>query len=130
MAMRTDRGSERQAWIAALIVVVLVIASLRLGVLELPVAPPGGVATADAQGISPLTRRTNPNRVGINNQNPVSTLDVTGNTKINGPASIGGTVTASAFRGDGSQLSNLPRSPWTTDGGNILFNDGKVGVGT
>src|SRR6266487_4406815 len=55
-----------------------------------------------AQSVPPLTQKTAPNRVGVNNANPVSTLDVTGT------ANVTGSVTAGSFRGDGSQLTNLP----------------------
>jgi len=53
-----------------------------------------GVAFAQ----SPLTVQPSTGRVGIGNTNPSEALDVTG------------TVKATAFQGDGSQLTNLPQS--------------------
>lgn len=51
---------------------------------------------------SPLTIQPSTGRVGVNTSNPGYTLDVTG------------TVNATGFRGDGSQLTNLPNSGGVT----------------
>jgi hypothetical protein len=70
---------------------------------------------------SPLTVQPSTGRVGVGNTNPTETVDVAG------------TVKATNFKGDGSQLTNLPQaSQWTTSGSNIYYNatNGKVGVGT
>src|SRR3989304_5267289 len=88
----------------------------------------GGLATALLLALSPilyaqsspLTVQPSTGRVGVGNTNPGYTLDVTG------------TVNATGFRGDGSQLTNLPGggSQWTTNGSNIYYNNGNVGIGT
>lgn len=51
---------------------------------------------------SPLTVQPSTGRVGVGNTNPGYTLDVTG------------TINATNFRGDGSQLTNLPNSGSST----------------
>ncbi len=66
---------------------------------------------------SPLTVQPSTSRVGVNNTTPGYALDVAG------------TINATAFRGDGSQLTNLSgaSSQWTTNGANIYYNTGNVG---
>src|SRR6266536_1423095 len=66
------------------------------------------VASSDAQSVPPLTQKTSPNRVGVNNANPASTLDINGTTNAVGNVTVNGTVNATRFSGDGSSLTNLP----------------------
>src|SRR6266536_3849122 len=91
------------------------------------------VASSDAQSVPPLTQKTGPNRVGINNANPASTLDINGSTNANGNVTVTGTVNATAFHGDGSQLTGLvvpgpavsdPTRTWRT----TYHNGGKLRV--
>jgi len=56
--------------------------------------------------------------VGIGMMNPASALDVNG------------TVTAIAFVGDGSGLTNLSSGLWSEIEGNVVRNSGNVGIGT
>src|SRR2546428_4221183 len=63
------------------------------------------VDSARAQSASPLSIQPQTGRVGIGTSTPAFSLDVAG------------TVNATGFRGDGSQLSNLPAaSQWTANG--------------
>jgi hypothetical protein len=75
-----------------------------------------GRAAAQPQ---PLTVNYQTNRIGVGTASPAYTLDVNG------------TVNATSFRGDASQLTNLPAgSQWTTSGTAIGYGAGNVGIGT
>ncbi len=106
--------------------------------------------------IHPSTTITQANtRLGILTDNPTSTLDVVGNAAIgtyagvtaaptnglivSGNVGIGktnpstildvsGTVTATNFVGNGSGLTGITSSQWTSTGNNIYFNN-NVGIG-
>lgn len=72
-------------------------------------------------GTNTLTRMTitQGGSVGIGTTSPASTLQVAG------------TVTATAFSGDGAALTNLPiTSNWTLNSGNVYRSTGNVGIGT
>jgi hypothetical protein len=63
-------------------------------------------------------RVNNTGNVGIGTSSPSQALEVNG------------TVKATAYQGNGSQLTNLPTSQWTTTGNNIYYNTGNIGIGT
>ena len=99
------------------------------------------------------------NRVGLGTTSPDQLLDVRGNTNITGVTSTAlfnvtgvgtfggikvgtgitldstsGVISATAFKGDGSTLSNLPTSQWTDvnvgAGVSPIYVEGNVGIGT
>ena len=99
------------------------------------------------------------NRVGLGTTSPDQLLDVRGNANITGITSTvnfnatgvgtfggvslgstinmdstSGVITAVAFKGDGSTLSNLPTSQWTDvnvgAGVSPIYVEGNVGIGT
>ena len=99
------------------------------------------------------------NRVGLGTTSPDQLLDVRGNANITGVTSTvnfnatgvgtfggvslgstinmdstSGVITAVAFKGDGSTLSNLPTSQWTDvnvgAGVSPIYVEGNVGIGT
>ena len=60
----------------------------------------------------------NAGQVGIGLTSPTTALEVSG------------TISATAFTGDGSALVNVPQGPWTEDSGDIYRSSGNVGIGT
>ena len=100
------------------------------------------------------------NRVGLGTTSPDQLLDVRGNTNITGVTSTAlfnvtgvgtfggikvgtgitldstsGVISATAFKGDGSTLSNLPTSQWLNvnvvgAGASPIYVEGNVGIGT
>ena len=91
----------------------------------------------------------NAGNVGIGNQNPGATLDVTGNTYVSTDLRVGskllvdsgasdsnvlvvtsGNIKADFLYGDGSNLTGILESQWTTVNTNELYYDqGNVGIG-
>jgi hypothetical protein len=91
----------------------------------------------------------NAGNVGIGNQNPAATLDVTGNTYVSSDFRVGskllvdsgasdsnvlvvtgGNIKADFLYGDGSNITNITSSQWTTVNTNELYyNAGNVGIG-
>jgi|GEM_PF-3400046 len=103
---------------------------------------PGAIAfqTTPAGSVTPLLRMfiKNSGNVGIGTAKPVGGLTV-----MNGNVGIGtwsptsklqvvGTVTATAFSGDGSGLSNISAGGWTDGGTNVYttLTTDNVGIGT
>jgi hypothetical protein len=60
--------------------------------------------------------------IGINTENPIARLHVSGNTLINGELSAT-TISATTYL-------NLPADLWTQSGTSIYYNTGNVGIGT
>ena len=94
-------------------------------------------------------------RVGIGTTVPDEALDVRGDAKVTGIATVNnifssgistltelrigtgitvssssGIVSATKFAGDGSLLTNIPTSAWTSYGSTGIYNQSNVGVGT
>ena len=73
---------------------------------------------------------TGANRVGIGTETPGFTLDVHGTANV-------GILTATSVSGDGSGLTNIPRTsvigeidtPWSSIEDDIRYQDGNVGIG-
>ncbi|MCB9854706.1 MAG: hypothetical protein H6818_03390 [Phycisphaerales bacterium] len=74
-------------------------------------------ATANANPVDRMTI-TPSGDVGIGLATPTSRLHV------------GGTVTATAFVGDGSGLTGVGEGPWSELSGNVYYIGGNVGIGT
>jgi hypothetical protein len=58
--------------------------------------------------INGVNNATSDVHVGIGTATPTAKLDVNGDTNVTGNVNVTGTVTAAAFAGDGSALTNLP----------------------
>lgn len=60
----------------------------------------------------------------------VSGTDV-GDGYLENDLQVGGTISAAAFAGDGSQLTNIPGGSglWTENGSDIYYDAGRVGIG-
>ena len=107
----TDRDHPFRFRMLLLIGMGLFLGGIALGTV---ISPP----SLQAQGSSPLTIQSSTSRVGVGTTTPAYTLDVAG------------TVNATAFRGDGSQITNLPAGQWTAAGTSMYYNGGNVGIGT
>jgi hypothetical protein len=86
-------------------------------------------AFASPQGSDLMLYTGNDQRLTIKSSTGNVLIGKTNQTNAAYKLDIAGIVNATSFVGDGSLLTGIKSSQWTTSGSNIYFNTGNVGIG-